>query len=454
MISFTSLAADRQIGASCYLLELDGTRVILDAGTHPKLDGLASLPRLKRLPYSSADCVLLSHAHLDHSGALPVLLREQPTARTFMTEATRSLATALLHNSVNVMTAQRDELGLMEYPLYTHRELESQFDRWEVAPLGHAFPVSDATDATVEFVPAGHILGAASLLFRFAGKRILYTGDIHFEDQTVTAGAELPLEPIDTLFIETTRGASPRPPDYSRTREIAKLAAAINETIERRGVILIPVFAMGKTQELLLILHELKKARMIPDSPVHIGGLSTKMTAIYDNLAHRVPRLYPGFQMLKEIRLMTSPRRKKQQDLPYTPGSIYALSSGMMMENTPSNHFAQRLVGDPRSSILFVGYADPDSPAGAILRAAPEDQLQLHRHAAVRPLLCRTEKFDFSGHASRDSILRYILAVRPRIIVLIHGDRDALAWFEAELRVALPESRLIIPEPGEHYSLD
>lgn len=453
MIAFTSLAADHQIGASCYLLDLDGTKVVFDAGTHPKMEGLAALPRLKHLSYDSTASVFLTHAHLDHSGALPVLLREQPSARVFMSEATRSLTSALLHNSVNVMTSQRDELGVMEYPFYTHRELESQFDRWEIAPLGHAFSFSDRSSATVEFFHAGHILGASSVLLRFEGKRILYSGDIHLEDQSVTPAAELPLGDIDVLFIETTRGSAARDPHYSRSAEIGKLAGAINETIERRGVVLIPVFAMGKTQELLLILHELKKDRVIPDNPVHIGGLSTKMTAIYDNLAFRVPRLYPGFQFLREIKLMTSPRRKKRQDLPYNPGSIYALSSGMMMENTPSNEFAQRLLADPRSSILFVGYADPDSPAGAILRAAPEEKLRLHRNASARPLLCRKEKFDFSGHASRESILRYILTVRPRVVVLIHGDQDALSWFQAELRTALPGSRLIVPDPGQRYEL-
>ena len=454
MIAFTSLAADRQIGASCFALDLDGSRAVLDAGTHPKLEGLASLPRLKQLAYDSTSSVLLTHAHLDHSGALPVLLREQPSARVFMSEATRSLAGALLHNSVNVMTSQRDEFGLMEYPLFTHRELELQFHRWEVAPPGRPFPFSDNSTATVEFVNAGHILGATSLLFRFEGRRILYTGDIHFDNQTLTPAAELPREPLDVLVVETTRGASPRDPEYSRSREIQKLADAVNETIERRGVILIPVFAMGKTQELLLILHELKRSRSIPDSPIHIGGLSTKMTAIYDNLAFRSPRLFPGFQILKEIRLTTNPRNKKQGDLPYHPGSIYALSSGMMTEKTPSNEFAQRLIADPRSSILFVGYADPDSPAGAILRAKPEGTVKLHRHAAPKPLLCRTEKFDFSGHAPRESILRYILDVRPRVIVLIHGDTGALAWFQGELQKALPESRIVIPHPGERYELD
>lgn len=454
MISFTSLAADHQIGASCFVLNLDGTQVVLDAGTHPKLEGLASLPRLKELPYDSVATILLTHAHLDHSGALPVLLRQHPSARVFMSEATRSLIDALLHNSVNVMTSQRSELGIMEYPLFSHREVEDQFDRWETAPLGLPFPVDERSSATVEFVHAGHILGAISLLIRFCGKRILYTGDIHFEDQTITPGANLPGEPIDTLIIETTRGGSPRQPDYTRAREVQKLADAINDTIERRGVILIPVFAMGKTQELLLILHELKRARTIPDSPIHIGGLSTKMTAIYDNLAYRSTRLHPGFQILREIKLVTSPRRKKQQDLPYHPGSIYALSSGMMTEKTPSNEFAQRVIGDPRSSILFVGYADPDSPAGSILRAAPEDELQLHRHAARKPLLCHKRQFDFSGHASRDAILRYVLQVKPRVVILIHGDRDALAWFQAEIAQALPQTRLILPQPGQPYSLD
>jgi len=453
MITFTSLAADRQIGANCYVVDFDDCKVVLDAGTHPKREGRENLPRLRNLPFDSVDAVFLSHAHLDHSGALPVVLREQPSARVFMSEPTRSLADALLHNSVNVMTAKRDELGLAEYPLYTHREVERQFERWEPVPFHSPFSFSPRFPGTAEFSPAGHILGAASICFRVEGKSLLYTGDLHFEDQTLTQAASLPSDPVDTLVVETTRGASPRPPGYTRAREIQRLADAINETIEARGVVLIPVFAMGKTQELLLILHELKQSRTIPDVPVHIGGLSTKMTAIYDSLSHRARRHYAGFEILREIRLQTRPRRQRNRDLPYNPGSIYALSSGMMTENTVSNAFAQRVIGDPRSSILFVGYADPDSPAGRILATQPGDPVTLNPNAGPRPLRCRVEKFDFSGHATREDIAEYIARVRPRTVILVHGDTDALEWFQARVAADLPEARIIVPDPETSYQL-
>ena len=453
MISLLNLSAGREIGSNSYVLQFGSSKVLLDAGTHPKRDGLATLPKFSKLNYDELDAIFLSHAHLDHSGALPVAMREHPSARVFMSLGTKEVVDALLHNSVNVMSAKREELDIYEYPFYTHRELEKAYERWETSPVGKPFHFSKREDVTCEFFDAGHTVGAISQVFDYQGRRVLYTGDIHLEDQTLTRAAELPRGGLDTVIVETTRGASPRPPEYTRASEIDKLADSINAILENRGSVLMPVFAMGKTQELLFILHELEQDGRIPKVPVHIGGLSTKMTQIYDRLSGQTRRNYPGFQLLKELDLIICSNRKRAQKIEYQPGCIYALSSGMMTQNTFSNKFSRYFIENERCGVLFVGYCDPDSPAGKLLVASPGDKLQLNTNASEQELKCRVEKYDFSGHATRESILEYLVEVNPKNIALVHGDDDAMAWFEAQLGQRLPETRLISPEPGKVVEL-
>jgi len=213
-----------------------------------------------------------------------------------------------------------------------------------------------------------------------------------------------------------------------------------------------PLFAMGKTQELLLTLHLLKSQRRIPDVPVILGGLSTKMTLIYDRFAGSGRRQHAGFKILEEMNLVLTPK-KKRRDIVYNPRCIYALSSGMMTEHTTSNTFARHIIGNPANSLLFVGYCDPASPAGKILQAEPGDKVELSPGSNPLALRCEVGKFDFSGHASREDLRAFANEVNPRKICLVHGEADALAWFQARFAEDLPECEVIIPPPGDPVSL-
>ncbi len=138
---FTNLTRRVEIGANCYCLELAGKRIVLDSGLHPRFDGEAALPDLGLIPDGAADAIVLSHAHQDHVGSLPILMRRHPQVPVFMTEATRQLSDVMLHNSVNVMTKKRDE-GITSYPLFSHREVELATKRWRAAPLHTRFDIT------------------------------------------------------------------------------------------------------------------------------------------------------------------------------------------------------------------------------------------------------------------------------------------------------------------------
>src|SRR5205085_12025513 len=139
-MKFTNLTRRTEIGANSYYLELDGHRLVLDCGMHPRFEGEEALPNFRSLP-DQVEAILISHAHQDHIGTLPVLMRRHPEARVFMPEATAAIGDALLHNSVNVMTRQREELGVTLYPLFTHRETERATDLWQSCPMRQSIPL-------------------------------------------------------------------------------------------------------------------------------------------------------------------------------------------------------------------------------------------------------------------------------------------------------------------------
>ncbi len=443
-----------EIGANSYLLDLDGTQVILDSGMHPKEVGSDAVPDLSSLPFNSVPHAVITHSHLDHVGSLPLLQRNHPSATINLSDPTLHLTDAMLHNSVNVMSSQREELGLIEYPLFTHREVEDQVSRWRPRPLRKPFNLDDAGAATCEFYDAGHILGSVGAMFRARGKSIFYTGDVNFEDQTIARHADFPIEgPLDLLIMECTRGDAPRHPEYRRENEVLRLAAAIREGLRKGGSVLIPVFAMGKSQEILMMLNELRLQGEIPAAPIFVGGLSTKMTRIYDQFADRGRRHFPDFKILTEMDLQVTSRRKKKSTLEYHPGAIYALSSGMMSENTVSNEFAFQFLPNANNSLLFVGYTDPDSPAGRLKMAEPGTLVSLNPKRPSVRLMADIQTFDFSGHADRDTLRAFANRLKPKKILLVHGDAPATAWFQATLSADMPGTEVRVPPPGEKISI-
>ena len=218
-----NLNPDSNIGASAWLLELEDHRLLMDAGTHPKRDGRESLPLYSKALGAELDAIAISHCHHDHVGSLPVAMRLFPDAHVLMTELSYFLVERVLHNSVNVMRRQRDELGIREYPLYTHQELDEQMPRYqgfrcerEIEWAAFQRARSGRPSPILEFRDAGHTLGAAGLMVRGERESLFYTGDVSFQDQTLLRGARLEDLEADARLMETTRGGLGRPPGPTR----------------------------------------------------------------------------------------------------------------------------------------------------------------------------------------------------------------------------------------------
>ena len=456
-MKFINLTRRTEIGANSYYLEIDGRGLVLDSGMHPKFEGEQALPNMNAITGRKLDAIIISHSHQDHIGTLPVLMRRQPHARVFMTEPTAEIGNILLHNSVNVMIRQREELGTTLYPLFTHREIDRVSERWQSCALRQTYTLSgervpaDWSETTFEFFDAGHVLGSTGVLLRTGGRTLFYTGDVNFDDQTIAQAAVFPEEKIDILILECTRGDTPTPAGWTRAAEEKRLTHAIENAFIRGGCVLIPVFALGKTQEILAILHKLRREKTL-DFPIYIGGLSWKMTEAYDHRAQMGRRHLLRLQLLDELRPFVL-NAENIHDAGTRPGRVYALSSGMMTPKTLSNIFAQRIVDQARHSIFFVGYADPESPAGILRNARPNDQVKIDPDRAPQTVRCHIEQFQFSAHASREPLVAFAGRLAPKKILLVHGDPLAVEWMRARLSLNLPNSEIIVPTPGVEIEL-
>jgi Cft2 family RNA processing exonuclease len=461
-LKFINLTRRTEIGANSYYLEMGRHRVVLDCGMHPKDTGEDALPNFKAITGQDIEAILISHAHQDHVGTLPVLMRRFPTARIFMTEATAEIGNVLLHNSVNVMTRQREEIGRAVaglYPLFTHRETDRASERWRWGPLrqrisitGERAPQREKDALTFEFFDAGHVLGSSGILLRAEGQTVFYTGDVNFDNQTIMEAAVFPEEKIDVLIMECTRGDHAKPAGWTRAGEERRLAEAIAAAFKRRSCVLMPVFALGKTQEILAMLYKFRRERFLPEFPIYIGGLSSKMTDIYDRRAHMTRRQLPRLQLMRE----TTPfilNDETVRDTPLRPGHVYVLSSGMMIPRTLSNVLAHRLIENPQHSIFFVGYANPESPAGLLREARTNGEVALDPDKPTQRVRCDIEQFQFSAHASRETLIEYAKKLAPRKIVLVHGDPPAVEWMRSTLSAELPSSEVIVPVPGVELEL-
>jgi Cft2 family RNA processing exonuclease len=450
-----NLNSDTDIGASAWFVEMDGNRLLLDAGAHPKREGRDSLPLYSAVAGEDADAIALTHCHHDHVGSLPVAVRQFPKASILMTELSYFLLGRVLHNSVNVMLRQRDEAGVRDYPLYTHAELEEiepQFQgfryRREIEWNSLAKVRAGRPAPTLEFHDAGHALGSAGILVRGKSGTLFYTGDVCFHDQTLLKAARFSDIRADVLIMETTRGEHPTPPGFTREAEIERLAAALRRVLATGGCVLMPSFALGRTQEILAQLALMMAAGQLRRQPIYIGGLGRVFTETYDLKAHLANRGHPDLQLAERLQLIVL-EREELLNMKLTGGRIFVLTAGMMTDGTPAHDLAIRMAGQEKLAIFFVGYADPDTPGGRLKASKPGVPFIFSASAGELTRHCIMEDFDLTAHASRESLVDFVGTVSPRVVILGHGSPTARQWVAGQIHDRHPKIQILQPAPAE-----
>src|SRR5438876_7615246 len=450
-----NLNPDTAIGASAWFVELEGHGLLMDAGTHPKREGKEGLPLYDVVENEELDAIAISHCHHDHVGSLPVALRYFPRAHVLMTELSYFLVERVLHNSVNVMKRQRDELGIREYPLFSHDEVD------DIAPVFQGYRYNREVDwasfqktragflsPTLEFYDAGHALGSAGIMVRGQKESLFYTGDVCFHEQTILKRARFEDVKADVLIMETTRGNRDLPPGFTREGEIERLSQSIQRVLARGGSILIPTFALGRTQEILALLALLMGEGKLQPQPIYIGGLGRVFTEIYDLESHRTHRQYPNLQLHEALNLIVLDHGQAEK-MRLTGGRLFVITAGMMSEKTAAHDLALRMIGDEQQAVFFVGYTDPDTPGGHLKAAQRGEKFLFSRTGGEATRLCETQDFDLTAHANRGELLDFVGQVDHRAVLLGHGEDDSRNWFEEQIRMRYPRIKVIQPKPGE-----
>ncbi len=421
------LGGASEVGASCTLLEVAGKRLLIDAGMRMNRQAGSALPELGRLQEVGApDAILVTHAHTDHIGALPVVYLGFPQAPIYCNEPTKALTKVLLADSLRIMESRWEQEE--EIPLYPPHAVEGMLARMQTVPVGQPMAVCEGITAT--YIPAGHILGACSIMLDTPEGLLWFAGDYSVDRQQTVEGITLPKERPDLVVSESTYGNRIH---SNRRQEEERLVAAVAAVVAEKGKVLIPSFALGRAQEVILLLLAAQRRGHIPKFPVYVDGMVKTMCLVYTAFPEFLtpalrravetsgtPFFYPGGA---QPVLRTDRERIAQGQ----PCAIIA-SSGMLTGG-PSRFYAEQLVDEPRNALFLTGYQDEESPGHHLLQLAQDVATHgeglLRLDGVARRVRCKVARYGLSAHADGAQMLSVLCRVNPQHVVLVHGDAEA-----------------------------
>jgi len=433
MIQFLPLGGAGEIGANCYYLNINGTGIVLDCGMHPQKKGLDALPDFNLLKDKPLDHVLITHAHLDHLNSLPFLIKKFPYLKITTTPQTRALSELTLHNTISIL---KREISDESFEIYSHDEVDLliksiNYKSYEEEFYIKGFNRADDEPIKVKFYDAGHILGSAGIYLNYKGYKIFYTGDINISSQTLLPGAQLPEGKINTLISETTYGATDSSKIKVWQEEKDHFARSLNKVINSGGSVLIPVFSLGKMQEIFATILLLMKKNKVTDVDIYTGGIAKKITRAYDY--NRFVVNYNQNDLVLHDSLQKDIRDVTNYDEFFKFPSIVLASSGMLIESTISFNLAKRWLRQKGSAIFTVGYMDESTPGYKIAKANKSAKIQLTELDKVKEVRCDIKKFNFSAHSKREELINITEKLNPENVILIHGEEDAINWMGNEI---------------------
>jgi metallo-beta-lactamase family protein len=431
----TFWGAAKTVTGSMHQVETGGKRYLLDCGLYQghrqeALERNAHFP----FPARSVAAVILSHAHIDHSGNLPSLVKNGYTGPIYTTPATIDLCLAMLADSaylqekdaefVNRRRAYRKSIGRDDHlvaPLYTREDAEHTFPLFHAVPLG--IPKQIAPGLCYKTYDAGHMLGSTSMILEADGVRLAFSGDMGRPNLPILRDPQ-PLDPVDYLIMESTYGDRLHPPIENAADVLADI---VNRTAGRGGKIIVPAFAVGRTQQLVMLLHQLMDANRIPSIPIFVDSpLAINATEVF----RKHPECYDqeasafltegedpfGFHRLTYVRDVNESKRLNSLHGPYV-----ILSASGMCEGGRILHHLRNNIEDPRNTILITGFQAEHTLGRKIVERQPEVSIfgePMRLRAEVRSLQ------ELSGHADQKELIEWMRPIAKGLkkVFLVHGE--------------------------------
>ncbi|XP_033097571.1 cleavage and polyadenylation specificity factor subunit 3-like [Anneissia japonica] len=408
------LGAGQEVGRSCIMLQFKGKTLMLDCGIHPGKDGLDSLPFFDMVEPDSIDLLLVSHFHLDHSGALPYFLkRTNFRGRVFMTHATKAIYRWLLSDYVKVSNISADKM------LYSDADLQNSMDRIETVNFHQE---TDVNGIKFSCYNAGHVLGACMFMIEIAGVKILYTGDFSRQEDRHLMAAEIPPVRPDVLITESTYGTHIH---EKREEREARFTSTVHDIVNRGGRCLIPVFALGRAQELLLILDEYwSNHPELHDIPIYYASsLAKKCMSVYqtyinamnDKIRRQIAISNPFvFKHISNLRGM-----EHFEDI----GPSVVMASPGMMQSGLSRELFEGWCTEKRNGVIIAGYCVEGTLAKTIM-SSPEEVTTMSGQKV--PLNMQVDYISFSAHADYQQVSEFIRTLEPPHVILVHGEANEM----------------------------
>src|ERR687895_1497632 len=447
------LGGVKQVGRSCFVVVTPETKVMLDCGINPgEMSGLDAYPRIDWFNFDldDLDAVVISHAHIDHQGFLPTLFKYGYRGPVYCTEPTLPLMTLLQMDSVKIANSNGTYLP------YSSRDVNEVIKHCITLPYGK--PTDISPDLTITLNNAGHIMGSATVHLNISGAHnILYSGDYKYARTQLLDSAVSVYPRVETLITESTYGNTTdvMPDQQSVYRGFTE---SINKTLMDGGKVLLPVPAVGRAQEIMLVMaKEMKEGRLI-ESPIYIEGMISEASAIHMSYAH-----YLGSDVRKSVSQGTNPFQSeyftiisgygKRDDILNDENPAIVMATSGMLEGGPSVEYFKELAPNPKNKIMFVSYQINGTLGRRVLDGAMSEVSMMDKSGKVKvvPVRCQTQKIDgFSGHSDFNQILNFVSRIRPKRVLVNHGEKSksenvaSAVYSRLKIRSGVPDNREIV----------
>ncbi|MGE4130547.1 MAG: MBL fold metallo-hydrolase RNA specificity domain-containing protein [Bdellovibrionales bacterium] len=447
------LGAAGAVTGSKYLLSILNRQILVDCGLFQGLKELR-LKNWDRFPIDpkSIDAIVLTHAHIDHSGYIPRLVKEGFRGKIYCTPATLELCRILLPDTGHLQEEEAEYLGRKKLskhdpvlPLFTEKEATESLKYFVTKDFDEEFEVFPGLSANFRYV--GHILGAASCIFRADKIKIAFSGDIgRMQDPIFHAPAKLP--DVDYLVVESTYGNRKHEP----TDPFADLEKVVNDAVQSQGVIMIPAFAVGRAQSLMYVLSKLRKAKRIPDIPMYLNSpMATSVTKIFCDFKnlHKLDEkectdMCEDFRYVKSVEESKALNEKK--------GPMIIVSASGMATGGRILHHLKAFAPDPRNTIVIAGY----QAAGTRGRQIQDGAKEVKIHGSFVPIRAKVRVLEnLSAHADASEILDWLKSsgVHPKQIFVTHGEPEAALAMKQHIEETL-KLNCVVPTQDQEFTLD